>query len=410
MRTLIIAAFSLLLAACGESNHAGHDHEHGEQHAEAFERGPHGGRMLREGNFAVEVTVFETNSPPVFRVYPYLDNKPADPKQVKLAMAVTRLGNKIDRFAFAPQAEYLQAQAEVKEPHSFDIGLVAEYGGKAFKWNYPSYEGRTTIARAAADAAGVKVEQTGPAFIDETIDLTGRVELLPEGRAEVRAWYPGRIVSMTKVIGDKVRKGETLARVESAASLHTYAIPSPFDGVVAERSGAPGGVAGDTPLYVVVDGSKLHAEFALFPQDAAKVKAGQKIKVMAVTGEAETTSTIVTILAPASGDAPMLRAHVEVSPDNGTWWPGMGVRGIVTLASEEVPLAVRTQALQRFRDFTVVYARVGDTYEVRMLELGRRTPEWTEVKEGIGPGEDYVTENAFLIRADIEKSGASHDH
>jgi cobalt-zinc-cadmium efflux system membrane fusion protein len=71
---------------------------------------------------------------------------------------------------------------------------------------------------------------------------------------------------------------------------------------------------------------------------------------------------------------------------------------------------VRTKALQRFRDFTVVYARVGDTYEVRMLELGRRTPEWAEVLGGLSPGEIYVADNAFLIRADIEKSGAAHDH
>jgi cobalt-zinc-cadmium efflux system membrane fusion protein len=45
-----------------------------------------------------------------------------------------------------------------------------------------------------------------------------------------------------------------------------------------------------------------------------------------------------------------------------------------------------------------------------MLELGRRTPEWTEVLGGLAPGEQYVSDNAFLIRADIEKSGASHDH
>lgn len=407
----VAAGLAFTLAACGEENHAGHGHQGEGEHAEEeFERGPHRGRMLREGNFAVEVTIFETNTPPVFRTYAYVDNKPVDPKQVRMAMTVNRLGNKVDRFAFQAQGDYLQAQGSVTEPHSFDVAVAAEYGGKAYKWGYASYEGRTTIAREAADAAGVKVEPVGPALIDETLDLTGRVELLPEGRAEVRAWYPGRIVSMTKVIGDKVRKGETLARIESAASLQTYAIPAPFDGVVAERSGSPGGVAGETPLYVVVDGSKLHAEFALFPQDAAKVRAGHKIKVMSVTGEAETTSTISTILSPVSGDAPMLRAHVEISPENGTWWPGMGVRGVVTLASEEVPLAVRTQALQRFREFTVVYARVGDTYEVRMLELGRQTPEWTEVKEGITPGETYVTENAFLIRADVEKSGASHDH
>ena len=45
-----------------------------------------------------------------------------------------------------------------------------------------------------------------------------------------------------------------------------------------------------------------------------------------------------------------------------------------------------------------------------MLDLGRRTDEWTEVLGGLEPGTDYVVDGAFLIRADIEKSGASHDH
>jgi cobalt-zinc-cadmium efflux system membrane fusion protein len=77
---------------------------------------------------------------------------------------------------------------------------------------------------------------------------------------------------------------------------------------------------------------------------------------------------------------------------------------------EQAPLAVRTEALQRFRDFTVVFEKVGETYEVRMLDLGRQTPEWTEVRGGIKPGAVYVARNSFLIKADIEKSGASHDH
>jgi membrane fusion protein, heavy metal efflux system len=58
----------------------------------------------------------------------------------------------------------------------------------------------------------------------------------------------------------------------------------------------------------------------------------------------------------------------------------------------------------------VVYARFGDTYEVRMLELGRKGSEYTEVLSGIEPGTPYVTKGSFLVRADIEKSGASHDH
>ena len=76
----------------------------------------------------------------------------------------------------------------------------------------------------------------------------------------------------------------------------------------------------------------------------------------------------------------------------------------------EVPLAVKTSALQPFRDFTVVFEQVADTYEVRMLELGETQGEWVEVLGGLEPGAHYVTENSYLIKADVEKSGASHDH
>src|SRR3546814_12585163 len=88
----------------------------------------------------------------------------------------------------------------------------------------------------------------------------------------------------------------------------------------------------------------------------------------------------------------------------------MTMRGRVIVNQENVPLAVRTEAIQPFRDFQVVYARYGNEYEVRMLRLGRRGAEYTEVLSGIEPGTPYVTAGSFLVRADIVKSGASHDH
>ena len=57
-----------------------------------------------------------------------------------------------------------------------------------------------------------------------------------------------------------------------------------------------------------------------------------------------------------------------------------------------------------------MFAKVGDTYEVRMLELGASDRDRVEVLEGIAAGTEYAVEQSFLIKADIEKSGASHDH
>jgi len=73
-------------------------------------------------------------------------------------------------------------------------------------------------------------------------------------------------------------------------------------------------------------------------------------------------------------------------------------------------VAVRRSGLQTFRDWTVVFERIGETYEIRPVTLGRKDGVWIEVVEGLAPRASYVSANSYLVKADIEKSGASHDH
>jgi membrane fusion protein, heavy metal efflux system len=408
---LIAAGFAALLfvSSCGNGGSSA-EGEHGEAAAADYERGPHRGRMLRDGDFAVEVTIFEDGVPPEYRVYAYQNDRPLPPGEVQLSITLTRLGGRTDQFAFAPQEDFLRGNAVVIEPHSFDVAVRAVHGGATHDWAYQSYEGRTTIAAAQAEAAGIEVEQVGPATLEETVALSGRVELQPQGRADVTAWYPGRIVAMTKQIGERVRRGEVLARVTSSESLQTYTIPAPISGVVMARNSNVGDVAGAGPIYVLADATQVHAEFYVYPRDAERLRAGQPVTVRNLGGEHSVRATIEAILPSADMMTQTIVAHVDLPNADGAWRPGQAVEGEAVVATHAAPLAVRSRALQRFRDFTVVYARVGETYEVRMLELGRRTPEWTEVLGGITPGETYVSGNAFLIRADVEKSGASHDH
>lgn len=378
--------------------------------AEEYERGPHRGRMLRDGDFAVELTIFEENVEPHFRVYVYRNDKPIAPGEVQLDVTLKRLGGKVDRFTFKPEADYLVGDGVVSEPHSFDVAIRAVTAGATHNWAYPSYEGRTSFSAEQAEAAGVKVEQVGPAKLEETVALSGRVELQPQGKAEITAWYPGRVVAMTKEIGAQVRRGETLARVTSSESLQTYSVTSPISGVIMARNANVGDVAGGAPIYVVADARQVHAEFYVYPRDAERLRAGQPVTVRTLGGTRSVRSTIEAVLPSADMMTQTIVAHVELPNDDLAWRPGQAVEGAAVVASQDAPMAVRTRALQRFRDYTVVFARVGDTYEVRMLDLGRQTPEWTEVLGGVQPGDTYVSDNAFLIRADIEKSGASHDH
>jgi cobalt-zinc-cadmium efflux system membrane fusion protein len=402
----------------GHEEHAGdqaHDphghggHGHGE---EGFERGPNNGRLLKGdgGPLSLEITIFEAGRPPQFRIYPYLEGEPVDPSTVDLTVELGRLGGKTDTFAFKPEGAYLAGDSVVSEPHSFDVSVHANQGGQAYDWSYPSYEGRTEISAEAARAAGVATECTGRAELSETIDALGRIKFAPGAKVTLRARFPGPVTEVLKTVGDAVQQGETLARVESNESMQAYDIVSPIDGVVLERLTNAGDLATDKPLMVVGDLTRLHVDFHIFASDQNLVSPGQEVLVEAVNGSMRAQTKVAAILPTREAATQTIIARAPLANPDGNWVPGMTAKGTIVVAEKEVPLAVKTKALQRFRDFTVVFAKVGDTYEVRMLELGRRTPEWTEVLGGIAPGEEYVVENSFLIKADIEKSGAAHDH
>lgn len=410
VRLSAVLVLSVALAACGQGTRKAPEAEARKAAGAEYERGPHRGRLLRDGDFALEITLYEEGPAPLFRLYAYQDDKPVDPKGVQVNIALTRLGPKVDRFTLAPEADYLTSPAIVHEPHSFDVSVSATHAGKAHNWAYSSYEGRTTISADAARAGGVTTEKAGSAVLGESLPINGRVEIIPEGQSDVIARYPGRVVSLNAELGHRVRRGQVLARVESSESLQTYAVTAPIAGVIVKKNVTTGGMTGNEPILVVADPTKLHAEFFLYPRDAERVRVGQKVEVVSLAGDHRMTSSIEAILPTADLTNQTLIAHVHLTNPGEGWRPGLGVKGVVSVGTSAATLAVRTKAIQPFRDFEVVYAKVGNTYEVRMLEIGRRTPEWTEVLGGLEPGTEYVVDGAFLIRADIDKSGASHDH
>jgi cobalt-zinc-cadmium efflux system membrane fusion protein len=217
-----------------------------------------------------------------------------------------------------------------------------------------------------------------------------------------------------KSVGDAVQVGERLATIESNESLQTYSVSAPIAGVITERHANAGENAGSDALFVIVDYRQLWAELSLFPRDLHRVKVGQKVILNAADGGISGEGAIVRI-APAEGAqhgslSGVYTARVVLDNSDRRWSPGLFVEGQVQIGQTSVPLAVKRSALQSFRDFTVVFEQVGTAYEVRMLELGLQDPTWAEVRGGLKPGALYVTQNSYLIKADIEKSGASHDH
>ena len=373
------------------------------------EKGPHRGRMLRDGDFAVELAIFETGVPPEFRVWITDNGQPVSPADVKLRVQLTRLGNVVDDIGFRIEGDYLRGDTVIYEPHSFVVTLTAKYQGKNYRWEYDNLEGRTRIADNVAEAMGIATETAGNATLHQTIRVYGKLVLPPGAKRNIQARFDGVIKDMHVKLGDSVSKGQRLATIESNESLKSYQVVAPMAGVVSQQYAGSGEQTAGRSLLEITHTATLLAELAVYPADSNKVKSSAPVTLSINGFDAPLRSTV-------NGSRTALRSDqarlflAEINNADGLLSEGLFVSGDIEVETIPVPLAVKRSGLQGFRDFTVVYAKVGEEYEVRMLELGREAGPWVEVLGGLDPGTEYVTENSYIIKADIEKSGASHDH
>lgn len=271
-------------------------------------------------------------------------------------------------------------------------------------------EGKTKIAPDAAKNAGVVIEKAAPAKIDKVIPLTGRIVINQNTQAHVRARFPGIVRSVKVNLGETVEKGQVLAVIESNESLKDYNVTAPINGVVLERNTNLGDVANGEPLFTIADLSNVWAKFHVFPKDADTVKSGQSVRVHTLD-EVKTGAAKIDMLFPtADALSQTLVAIVPLPNENGLWRPGMTVEGDVTISEKQVSLAVRESALQTMEEQTVVFIQDGDSYEMKPVRAGISDGEYVEILSGLKSGQPYVSEGSFVIKADILKSGAAHEH
>ena len=403
---------ALLLAACGRvSDDAAHSHdEHGEP-AEDIPKGAHGGRLLEQERYAVELDIAEEGTPPKFQAWLYQDHKPLPPTAGQVEVHLKRLGDVSERHILTPKGDSLLADTIVGEPHSFDVDVRATIQGKALRWTYPSYEGRTVIAADVARDAGIRVAAAGSGVIADEHEMQGLLTPVEERVAKVTARFPGPIRSLRANVGDTVRAGQVLATVESNLSLSTYAVAAPISGSVLARSASVGAVASEgTPLFEIADLSSLWVDLHIFGADAQHIRPGVPVTVTRMSDGVSVDTTLERVLPGTATASQSTVARATIANADGLWRPGSAVKAKVTVDRQSADLVVPLTALQTFRDWDAVFIQLGDTYEVRPVELGKRDGERVEILSGIKKGDPIVVEQSYLVKADIEKAGASHDH
>lgn len=406
---ILILTFLFISGCNGSSQHTSHDDHETEVEQP---KGPHGGKLFEEDGFGIEVTIYEPDIPPQSRVYVYRNGKPLDPASVSLVTELHRI-DRVDTIHYAKQDDYLFGDKIVEEPHSFDVKLKANYQGKEYNWSYSSYEGRTTLSPEAIKSTGIELEKATGTEIKTFVTLNGKVVPDKLRVAKLTARFPGVVKEIKKLPGSKVEKGEVLAIIESNESLKTYNLNSPRAGEILDLNAGIGEVVSGSDVIITVgDLSSVWIELTVPKSDFEKLKAGQKVLVKSGNEEntEELAGEIIFLSSLADGDSQTRLARAEIFNKNQSLIPELFVEAKVIIKERQVPVAVKSEAIQTFRDWDVVFKKVGQNFEIAILELGEVDGDLVEIKDGLAPGTEYVTKNSFVVKADVMKSGATHDH
>ena len=264
-----------------------------------------------------------------------------------------------------------------------------------------------TIDDHVAEKSMIETSIASSGIINEQLKVYGKTVNDPSQVSHIRARFPGTVVNVNVQIGDTVKVGDTLAFVESNESLKKYPIKALMPGVVVARHANPGEMALDQVLFTLANFEKIWVELQVFPGQLNQIISGQEVLI---SGSDQTISSTIKHIIPSQDEKPYSTARVLIDNQSRDWTTGLLVSGQVSVRTTQADIVVPSKAIQDIDDESVVFVKTGNTYTAHVVEIGRTDGQFTEILSGLHIGDVFVSENSYLIKADLEKSGASHDH
>jgi cobalt-zinc-cadmium efflux system membrane fusion protein len=197
-----------------------------------------------------------------------------------------------------------------------------------------------------------------------------------------------------------------------------YALVAPLAGTIIEKHVSVGEVlTEETRAFTIADLSTIWVNVTVYAKDLPRVAIGQTAEVTA-EGISEPARGRIDYLGQVVGEQTRSATARLVLTNPGTSWrPGLFATAEVAIERVSAPVVVNDGAIQSLEGEPAVFIQERDAFEVRRVKLGRKGSgaskadgHIVEVLDGIKPGERYVSKNSFILKAELGKAEAGHEH
>lgn len=349
------------------------------------------------------------------------DNGPKGPKMVKLdPKTLERLGVKVEvaggregesRLEIPGSLEYnIEKYAEIGTVVDGRVSqIMVRVGDKVKKGQTLGTLVVPSIAQAQADyIAAEAAARTAKDHAAREENLLGQ-QLTTAHEAEVARADAVRTQSEHQAAAARLQVLGVAKPIQGAqiSGAGTLTLVAPIDGVVVRRDAVLGKfLHSSETAFVVADPTDLRASLNVYESDLVYFHVGADAEIF-VDSMNKTVKGKIALLEPQVGKASRaVRALIAVPNPDGQLRPGLFVRAAVSLPehTQGDRIVVPGEAVQPIGEDDVVFVEVGGgQFEVRRVVVARRTPQVSEIREGLNRGERIVVEGAFVLRGEVTK-------
>ena len=197
-----------------------------------------------------------------------------------------------------------------------------------------------------------------------------------------------------------------------------FLIKAPISGVISKKDIVVGeNVQLADQLFVIENLKDLWLEFNLPNTSNIQLQVGQILNFKTNGSDQNYQAKVQTLNPQADLQTGRLQVRAKVTTQADVLRPNVLVNVFVTDAQAKTALRVQKKALQQVEGKPVVFVIESEEkglvhLKAQPIEVGvsSQDGQWLEVISGLTEGQKYIADGSFLLKSELEKDEAGHEH
>lgn len=309
------------------------------------------------------------------------------------------------------------AQATVRAAPDGEAVLTARASGSIAdirkRLGDPVKRGETVAIVLSPEAAALSAARSSAkAQLDLAQANFEREKTLFESRVSARQDFDAAQAALNQARSEYERSNAAAQAARVTNDGRSVAIASQIDGritAVTEAARLGAYVAPETVLFRIADPAKVQIEAVVPSIDVARIKPGDPATVEGGgAAYAATVQAVTPGVDIASRGATVVLTLSEQAPIH----PGQFARVLIRPASQTSSerFVLPEEAVQSVEGREVVFVRTDHGFVATPVQTGQRSGGRIEIVQGLSAGQTVARTRAFVLKAELGKGEAGHDH